>query len=322
MIRQHRPWVVILAGGDGRRLNQVRVNGRQLDRPKQFCCFHGSRSLLQETLRRAEGITERSRIVAVVRHDHRQWWLDELGPLPGRNVLAQADNRGTGVAILHALFHILQHDNDPTLVILPSDHAVDNEAVLLKSIHQAAEVARDSHEHLVLLGMTPEHPEIDYGWIVPDDSHPGCVQEVVQFVEKPEAGLAAELFAAGALWNSFISAISGHALLELFEGSQPLMLRHYLESFVVECTDDAKGIALFRALPFVDFSRDVLQAASIRLRVLAVPPCGWTDLGTLPRLAQWLHRRRIESPAANPVLAGSLRIPRDCAVLPVGGASG
>ena len=301
MIRQHRPWVVILAGGDGRRLDRVRVNGRPLDRPKQFCCFHGSRSLLQETLRRAEGITDRSRIVAVVRHDHRQWWLDELGRLPGRNVLAQADNRGTGVAILHALVHVLQHDSDPTLVILPSDHAVDEDALLIESIRLAAARASESREHLILLGMTPEYPESEYGWIVPDHSHPGCVQAVAQFVEKPEAGLAAELFAAGALWNSFISAISGHALLELFEGSHSLMFRHYIESLVVACSDDTKGTALFRALPFVDFSRDILQAASIRLRVLAVPPCGWTDLGTPPRLAQWLQRRRMESPMARAV---------------------
>ena len=301
MIRQHRPWVVILAGGDGRRLNRVRVNGRQLDRPKQFCCFHGSRSLLQEALRRAEGITDRSRIVAVVRRDHRQWWLDELGRLPGRNVLAQADNRGTGVAILHALVHILEHESDPTLVILPSDHAVDEEAVLIESIRVAAAMAGESREHLVLLGMTPEHAESEYGWIVPDHVHAGYAKAVAQFVEKPEARLAAELFAAGGLWNSFISAVSAHALLELFEGSQPVMFRHYLESFVVARTDDAKSTALFRALPFVDFSRDILQAASVRLRVLTVPSCGWTDLGTPPRLAQWLHRRRMESPMARAV---------------------
>ena len=303
MIRKHRPWAVILAGGDGRRLHGVRVNGWRLDRPKQFCCFHGSRSLLQEALRRAEGITDQSRIVAVVRRDHRQWWLDELERLPDCNVLAQADNRGTGVAILHALVHILQYDSDPTLVILPSDHAVDEEAVLLKSIHHAAELAGESHEHLVLLGMTPEHAESEYGWIVPGHVHSGGVRAVTQFVEKPEARLAAELFTAGALWNSFISAISGHALLELFEGSQPLMLRRYLESFAIERTDDANGTALFRALPLVDFSRDILQAASIRLRVLVVPRCGWTDLGTPPRLEQWLHRRRREALMAQAVTA-------------------
>ena len=302
MNRQQCPWVILLAGGDGRRLNLVTLHGRRLDRPKQFCSFHGTRSLLQETLRRAEGITDLSRIVVVVRQDHRHWWLNELGRLPSGNVLEQAGNRGTGVAILHALVHVLQRDSDPTLVILPSDHGVDEELVLRKSIHLAAHVADESHEYLVLLGMTPDNAESEYGWIVPDRPE-GRVQVVAQFVEKPEEGLAAELFAEGALWNSFISAISGHALLELFEGSQPLMFRRYLESFLAHGTDDARGNALFRELPFVDFCRDIVQAASIRLRVLAVPPCGWTDLGTPSRLEQWLRRRGMEAPMTR-ALAG------------------
>jgi mannose-1-phosphate guanylyltransferase len=230
MIRQQRPWVVILAGGDGRRLNGALLKGRRLDRPKQFCCLGGSESLFRETLRRAELITDRSRIIAVVRDDHRRWWLGELGQLPSQNVLPQADNRGTAVAILHALVHVLQRDSDPTLVVLPSDHAVEEEMVLVESIGRAAQIAALSgSEHLVLLGMTPEHAEAEYGWIMPERGYTGGARAVAQFVEKPPAVVAGELFAMGALWNSFIFAASGHALLELFEGGQPHMFRRYLE---------------------------------------------------------------------------------------------
>ena len=290
MIRQQRPWVILLAGGDGRRLDGTMVHGRRLDRPKQFCCFHGSGSMLKQTLRRAEGMTDRSRILAVVRDDHRRWWLDDLSRLPSQNVLAQADNRGTAVAILHALVHVLHREHDPILVILPTDHAVEDEIVLHESIRLAADIAGDSHEHLVLLGMAPEHAESEYGWIVPGGNCPGPVQTVARFVEKPAQPLAAELFAAGALWNSFISAVSGHALLELFEGCQPRLFRRYLAAFLAAGNDEIRSSALFRTLPIVDFSRDIIAAALIRLRVLAVPPCGWTDLGTPWRLNQWLQR--------------------------------
>jgi mannose-1-phosphate guanylyltransferase len=301
MTRQQRPWVILLAGGDGRRLDGAMVRGQRLDRPKQFCCFRGSGSMLQETLRRAELITHRSRILAVVREDHRHWWLDDLSRLPSQNVLVQADNRGTAVAILHALVHVLHRDHDPTLVILPTDHAVDNEAVLLDSIRLAASIADDSHEHLVLLGLAPGHAECEYGWIVPEGDNTGRVQPVARFVEKPAPPLAAALYSKGALWNSFISAVSGNALLELFEGCQPHLFRRYLESFLAGGTDEVKSNALFRTLPIVDFSRDVVQAASIRLRVLAVPPCGWTDLGTPRRLDQWLASFSVESAAAHAI---------------------
>jgi mannose-1-phosphate guanylyltransferase len=301
MIRQRRPWVIILAGGDGRRLNGVLVSGLRIDRPKQFCCLGGSESLLRDTLRRAELITDRSRIMAVVRDDHRRWWLSELRQLPSGNVLTQADNRGTGVAILHALVHVLQRDEDPTLVILPSDHAVEDETVLAESIGWAARIAEESREHLVLLGVTPEHAEPEYGWIMPERADIGHARAVLRFVEKPAAPLAAELMVAGALWNSFICATSGHALLEMFEGGQPRMFRRYLEAVLVQSEDVHAGNALFRALPPVDFSRDIVQAASVRLRVLAVPPCGWTDLGTPRRLEQWLQRHWMESGAARAI---------------------
>ena len=39
-------------------------------------------------------------------------------------------------------------------------------------------------------------------------------------------------------------------------------------------------LKLYDRLPNVDFSRAVLQEAGADMRVIAVPPCGWTDVGT------------------------------------------
>jgi hypothetical protein len=47
---------------------------------------------------------------------------------------------------------------------------------------------------------------------------------------------------------------------------------------------------MYRTLPSVDFSRDILQGREQRLQVVSVPPCGWTDLGTPPRVASTLQR--------------------------------
>jgi hypothetical protein len=43
----------------------------------------------------------------------------------------------------------------------------------------------------------------------------------------------------------------------------------------------------YEALPSSDFSRDVLEVGIERLSVLAVPSCGWSDLGTPERVAEW-----------------------------------
>jgi hypothetical protein len=46
---------------------------------------------------------------------------------------------------------------------------------------------------------------------------------------------------------------------------------------------------LYQRLAPVDFSRDVLEGQEPMLRVLTVPNCGWTDLGTPQRVAQALQ---------------------------------
>jgi hypothetical protein len=43
---------------------------------------------------------------------------------------------------------------------------------------------------------------------------------------------------------------------------------------------------LYERLPNLDFSRDLLAGAEADLRVLTVPRCGWTDLGTPRRVAE------------------------------------
>jgi hypothetical protein len=58
------------------------------------------------------------------------------------------------------------------------------------------------------------------------------------------------------------------------------------------CTGDAPDavIDLYRSLPNIDFSREILQNTASVLRLLPVKPCGWSDLGTPQRVAKVLRR--------------------------------
>jgi hypothetical protein len=51
----------------------------------------------------------------------------------------------------------------------------------------------------------------------------------------------------------------------------------------------AAALDLYRDLPDIDFSRQILQGAEPVLRVMQVPRCGWSDLGTPKRLAETLQ---------------------------------
>lgn len=293
-------WAILLAGGSGQRLRELTLDAQGRPVPKQFWRFRDDKPMLLWALERARRVASLRHIVAVVAEQHRRWWGPLLAVLPGENVLPQPENRGTAVGILHALLHLAQRDPAATAVILPSDHDVEDEGVLYRSMERAVASARECRRRVTLLGICPEGPDTDYGWILPGPRTTDGLRSVRRFIEKPSAFVATQLFEQGALWNSFISAGTAPALLELYEHAQPDMLSLYLAGLERVGSRDLSLAVLYRELPTIDFGRDLLQGAVEHLGLLAVPPCGWADLGTPSRVAAWLSRQVRPAPEARP----------------------
>ena len=53
---------------------------------------------------------------------------------------------------------------------------------------------------------------------------------------------------------------------------------------------------VYRSLPSIDFSRTVLGGSAADLRLLLVPECGWTDLGTPRRVDDCVTRIELANP--------------------------
>ena len=289
MVGHEGAWVILLAGGEGTRLRGATLGGIRFDRPKQFCRLDGIRTLLAIALERARRMTDSSRILPVVCGRHREWWQPDLASLPPGNVLAQPGNRGNAVAIFPALFQILRRDENSVVLLLPSDHAVEEETILAGALVEAARAARGQGHPIVLLGMTPEDPDPQYGWILPGVAE-GATRRVEAFQEKPSEAQAAELMRRGALWNTFIFACTALGLLRLFEETRPDLLETYPGSLLGKEQDPLALARFYERLGAIDFSRDILAKAAHRLRLMPVQPCGWTDLGTPARVEAWLGR--------------------------------
>jgi len=253
------PCVVVLAGGDGRRLLGLTLDAHGESIPKQFYRFRDARSLLGETLERARALTPESRILVVVVEAHRRWWEAELAGFDPRNILVQPANRGTAIAILLGWAHAR---------------------------------ARDTDARLVFLGMTPRETDGEYGFLVPGAGRMSAARAVVRFVEKPARAAVAALVSEGALWNTFIFACRGEALERAFRESFPVLTHDALRRLAIVGGELGALRRFFAGLPVLDFSQDLLQAQPWRLRALAAPECGWTDLGTPRRLAAWLATHR------------------------------
>lgn len=290
MHSQRNPWTVILAAGDGNRLRSLTTtNGVAV--PKQYCSLRGGPSLLQEAMLRAERVSPPGRIGAVVAAQHRRWWSPALATMPAANITVQPENRGTAVGVLLPLLRIELRDPQSHVVLLPSDHHVRDEDVLARTLRRATRNLSQGGCAVTLLGIQPDDPDPELGYVLPAPGD-GPVRRVVRFVEKPDRTVASHLVAEGAVWNSFIVVASLAGLLDLYARRHPSLVAELRRAVQ---HDAATGTAhetasLYRELPTLDFSRDVLQGQEERLGVVTVPNCGWSDLGTPHRVVTTLRR--------------------------------
>jgi mannose-1-phosphate guanylyltransferase len=285
MKRKGRKWAIVLAGGNGTRLASLTTRGG-VAVPKQFCTVNGGPTLLQLALRRAERAAGRGRVSIVVAPEHRQWWEEDLRGNTGASVVVQPHNRGTAAGVLLPLTAVCGQDRDTTVFILPSDHWVADERILNRELQRASRAVDAEPDTVALLGIEPDAPDPGYGWILPGPSTAPGVFRVETFIEKPAPRAALELLAAGAVWNSFLIVARARTLQALYEKRMPALWQRMRAAL------DADTHAMYADLPSYDFSRDLLVGAERWLRLLRVPECGWTDLGTPERVAALAERAR------------------------------
>lgn len=285
-----RLWAIVLAGGEGSRLGGLARDEQGRPAPKQFCRFGADRSLLATALERAEHLVPRDRVVVSLLDHQRRWWAPALADRPARNAVSQPCPRGTAAGVLAPLLRVHRSDADARVVILPSDHAVEDETVLLESLDAATRVAEGRPQDVVLLGFSPERADPTLGWILPCGDGDGNSQGVLAFEEKPGPARAQQLMAAGGVWNGMLIVARASALVRLYERHLPELIPG-----AAELDRSVEGsrcpAAAYLAMPMRDLSRDLIARAVARLRVVRVPPCGWSDLGTPARLLRWQSAR-------------------------------
>jgi mannose-1-phosphate guanylyltransferase len=292
-------WALVLAAGEGSRLRSLTTTSSGVAIPKQFCSLRGGSSLLHEALCRAEAVASRRYVCTVVAAQHRHWWEGMVGSLPVPNVIVQPANRGTANGILWPLLHIMDGDPEARIVVLPSDHHVEDEAALADSLRLAVKQVAGRRDEVLLLGIQPHEPDSELGYIVPDDCDRHGLVHVARFVEKPDSTRALELIRNGGLWNTFIMAATARALLGMFERCCPEIVTEMREVVqrdaarsrdVHERSESTAAVALYERLPTLDFSRHILHGQEHHLRALPVRNCGWSDLGTPQRVRAALRR--------------------------------
>jgi mannose-1-phosphate guanylyltransferase len=286
-------WAVLLAGGDGIRMQALtrRISGDS--RPKQFCPIVGRKTLFEQTRARIEPLFVRNRQVFVLSRDHERYYRELLTEAGESLSLVQPMNRGTGTAMILALVNILQRDADAIVGFFPCDHYYSCDESFQATVRSAAAAGRQHPRSLVLVGAEANYPEAEYGWIEPEQeglqSDAGPLFRVKQFWEKPPVHVARALLARGCLWNTFVTVGRAATFLELFSCRVPQVVTSLRRAIANVSLDSA-----YHLLPPVDFSRDVLAHVTRRLQVVRDRTSGWVDLGNPARVLATLTQNGIE----------------------------
>lgn len=311
-------WGIVLAGGEGSRVQTFLAalcGGRGI---KQYCTVLGRHSLLEQTLMRVQRLIPAERILIIVDGGHRLEAAQQLAHWPQENVLYQPANRETAPGILLPLAHILHRDPKANIAVFPSDHFVSDESKFVRWIRKAFTESDHFPNEVMLLGMTPDGLEEGYGWIrAAGRARKGRSRPVASFREKPSKAEAERLLAEGALWNMFVFAARGATLWDMARVTVPDIFGSFQLVKSILASPDASFFieSVYRNMRTVNFSSEILTPMASRLRVLAVPEVGWSDWGSVERIlasakkmgrlheiATRLNDRKLDDPSTRTII--------------------
>jgi len=282
-------YAVILAGGGGTRLWPL----SRPETPKPFLPLLGERSLLQLTVDRLVGHAELPLTpgdVTVVTDRRYAGLVREQ--LDGVHVLAEPTGRNTAAAVALAALAI-PRDPDDVMVVLPADQVIELDtvfrAVLRDAERELARGAFDIDSPLVTLGIAPDRPATEYGYLVPDTEraqgsttgHNLTGYPLRRFEEKPSVERATQLRNdPGVAWNAGIFRWRRRAIraaLTRYTGLVTL-LEPVVESELglAAAYDSARPLSIDRAV--------MESAASDHLVAMGSMAVGWNDLGSWTQL--------------------------------------
>jgi mannose-1-phosphate guanylyltransferase len=289
-------WSIVLASGEGTRVGSFVQQRLGRGRPKQFCTFVGTRSMLQHTLDRAARLAPVERTVLVVAQTQRQEAMTQLDGRGVGTVLFQPANRDTAAGVFLPLTYVRARDPEATVVIYPSDHFVYPEETFLDTVRGAIRAAERLHNRIVLLGVAPDRLDLDYGWILPGQrlAHSGTkrIHTVLKFLDKPTAQQADDALSDNALWNTMVMTAKVETLWELGQQCFPALMERFERlARAIGTSEEAQVLeAIYLTMPARNVTSDLLQRVSDRVVVTELTHAQWSDGGRPERIAEALRR--------------------------------
>ena len=269
---------LIMAGGRGERLWPKSRKAL----PKQFLSLTGDgKTMIQLTVERVLPMIDMADIFVCTNRDYVELVAQQLPELPRENILCEPMGKNTAPCIGFGTAVMEKKYGEAVMFVLASDSYIKYNSIFLNALRDASDVA-EAGDNLVTVGITPEYPEVGYGYIRfdPTESN-GRAFRVERFVEKPDLKTARGYLATERyLWNSgmFIWKLSTirHALRE----HMPELSAGLDRIQAAWGTDGAERVleAEYAAMPNISIDYAVMEKAA---HIYTVPGSfGWNDVGS------------------------------------------
>jgi len=269
---------IILAGGTGTRLWPYSRNMT----PKQFLNLGSSQeSLFQETFKRLDSLVPPEQIYIVGADAHkdqlRKQILQIFPDFPIDQLLLEPFGRNTAPAILWSIMRIPGNKRNDSLVVLASDHLINNLHSFTNALESGERLA--SSGYIVTFGIKPDRAETGYGYIKSGESLEVGFK-VEEFVEKPDQSTAEQyLESSDYTWNASIFMATTETWLQEFRKHAPDLLDVFEKGALAGDLSDKKQIRKIYNSISADSIDYALLEKSDRVAVIPVE-MEWTDLGS------------------------------------------
>jgi mannose-1-phosphate guanylyltransferase len=286
MKRFNNVYAVIIAGGEGRRLWPLSTP----ERPKQFISVFGGKPLIRHAVDRLMGLVPPRKILVVTASRFIPLTRAALPDIPAENIVGEPCRRDTAgaAAIACALVKRLGGD-DAVGCILPADHIITPEKAFRRTLKDAVAAAA-STDSIVTIGIRPDRPASEYGYIEclgEKRNIDGAPAEPVRrFTEKPDRKTAARYLRSGRhLWNAGLFVWRSATLEAAFAAAAPDIGK------LIRPLASAKNFspALKRLYPGIrPISFDYAVMEKIKNILVVRGDFSWDDVGSLLALTRHL----------------------------------
>jgi len=269
--------ILIMAGGSGERFWPLSTK----ENPKQLLSLVSNKSMIRETVDRILKLVQIEDVYIATNLIQVPGVRRELPDIIEENIIIEPAFKDTAAAIAYGSTIIARTEVNPTIVVLASDHLIQDNDNFIKILKKAEKEANNGF--IVTLGIKPSRPETGYGYINIDNLEIGKIVKANKFMEKPNYDIALEYIESGNyVWNSGMFVFEYDTIMNELGKYKPNHVN--IINNIKAVIGDLKGIELSEKVKFIfdDFERVSIDFAVMEhSKIVKCIPVdfGWNDVG-------------------------------------------